>query len=305
MVGGQTTFDAASQPILEAAGIPEIGITPISAAATNGKNVFLPAACTGFESYEALIAYAVKDAHDTPLAGFVNDNDVSKAFATNVEATLKPINGGQGFVAMVPISNGIADFTPIGAAVARTSPAGVVSFAGAANGLNSMRATNQLSTSVRHFYFPWSWSVNQLLTSAPDAMSKLINAQGYPPLTDPRMKRMLNDLKAEHDRGDAQADPKSLIQRDIDAWVALQALNAVTKGLKTITAATVMNALNTEKNVKVGPFIPPWTPSAPGPSFFPRSANQTCYFVTYKNNQQVLLINHPVDVTDALAGKFS
>jgi ABC-type branched-subunit amino acid transport system substrate-binding protein len=305
MVGGYSTFDAASQPILEAAGIPEIGITPISAAATNGKNVFLPAACSGFESYEALIAYAVKVAHDSPIAGFVNDSSVAKSFATSVEDTLKPINGGQGFVAMVPVANGIADFTPIGAAVARTSPQAVVSFAGSTNGLNSMRATNQLSNSVRHFYFPWSWNLNQLLTTAPDAMSKLINAQGYPPLTDPRMARMLKDLKAEQARGNSLADPKNIDQRGVDAWVAFQALNAVTKGLTTINAQTVMNALNKVKDVKVGPFIPPWTPSAPGPSFFPRSANQTCYYVTYKNNQQVLLINHPVDVTNALAGKFS
>jgi ABC-type branched-subunit amino acid transport system substrate-binding protein len=305
LIGGNSSFDGVSQPILEAAGIPMIGISPITPAAVNGKNVWLPTSGSSLSAYLALVGYAVHVAHDVPLAGYVNDNSVSKAFATTVEDQLKPINGGQGFVAMVPIGPSVADFTPIGAAVARTNPLGVFSFAGSTNGLGGMRATNQISNTVRHFYFPWSWNLNQLKTSAPDAMTKLIHAQGYPPLSDPRMARMLKDLKAEEARGDALADPTNIDQRTVDAWVGMQALLAVTKGLKSYTPQTVTGALQTAKDVKVGPFIPPWTPSAPGPSFYPRGSNQFYYFVTYKNNEQVLLLKHPVTVTNALAGKFS
>jgi ABC-type branched-subunit amino acid transport system substrate-binding protein len=304
IVGGYTLYDSAVQPILEAAGIPEIGISPITSASSTGKNVYLPTAGASMLTYLALVGYAVHVAHDVPMAGFVNDNSVSKAFASDVETTLKQINGGQGFTTMVPIGPAVADFTPIGAAVARTNPLGVMSFAGSTNGLGGMRATNQVSNTVRHFYFPWSWNLNQIQSSAPDAIGKLINAQGYPPISDPRMAKFLKDLKAEAARGDKNADTQFIDQRTTDGWVGVQALNAVTKGLKTIDASTITDALNKAKNLKVGPFIPPWTPNAPGPAIFPRASNPYFYYVGYKNGQQVLLINHPVSEPDAIAGKF-
>jgi ABC-type branched-subunit amino acid transport system substrate-binding protein len=304
MVGGNSTFDGASQPILEAAGIPEICINPISTAATDGKNVYLASAGVGFIAYLALMGYAVHVAHDSPIAAYVNDNSVAKAFAGNVEDQLKQINGGQGWASLVAVPPATADFTPIGAAVARANPQGVFSLAGSTNGLNSMRAVNQLSSSIRHFYFPWSWSTDQLLTTAPDAMSKLIMAQPYPPLTDPRMARLARALKAEEARGDKLAGIQYQEGRTVDAWVGFQVLNTITKGMKSITAQTITNALNTAKNINIGPFIPPWTPSASGPSYYPRASNQSFWYVGYRNNQPYLLLNHPVSVPDALAGKF-
>jgi hypothetical protein len=171
--------------------------------------------------------------------------------------------------------------------------------------MNSMRAVSQLSSSVRHFYYPWAWSVDQLRANVPDAMSKLIIGSPYPPLTDPRMARMLKDLKAEQARGNSLANPDDMDQKTTDAWVALQALFAVTKGLKTITPQTITNALNSSRNVKVGSFVPPWTPTAVGPiAAYPRSSNPSCWYVGFKNNSPYLVINHPVTVPNALAGKF-
>jgi ABC-type branched-subunit amino acid transport system substrate-binding protein len=304
-VGVDSVFDSAIQPILEAAGIPMIASTPISPAAINGKNQWLPTGGASTNSYFAMVGYAVHVAHDIPIAGFVNDVGAAKAFASTVENMLKPINSGQGFAAMVTIPPGTADFTPIGAAVARVNPLGVMSFAGGTNGLSSMHAANQVSTGIRHFYFPWGTPPVQLQSGAPDVLPKLIHAQSVPPLTDPRMALLLKDLKADVARGDTLADPKYVDESALTGWIGVQALVAVTKGLKTITPQTITNALSTAKSLQVGPYIPPWTPNAPGPSFAPRAPNTSYYFVTYKNGQQVLLIKHPVTVADALAGKFS
>jgi ABC-type branched-subunit amino acid transport system substrate-binding protein len=303
-IGTDTNYDASSQPIFEAASIPEIAVTPISPAVVNGTNVFLPSPGASVSSYTALLGYAVHVAHDSTLAAFVTDVSVAKVFAANIENTLKTLDGGAGFAATVGVPPATGDFTPIGAAVARVSPQGVFSFTGSTNGINAMRAANQLSSSIRHFYFPWAWTQTQLQAIAPEAMPKLIQAQAYPPLTDPRMARMLKDLKAEVARGDSGADPKLMEQTGVDAWVGVQALFALTKGMKSITAQTLLARLNTAKNVNIGPFLPPWTPSAPGPSFYPRASNQNFYFVSYKNGQEYLLIQHPVTVQNALAGKF-
>jgi ABC-type branched-subunit amino acid transport system substrate-binding protein len=304
VVGGQSTFDASSVPILAAANIPEIGVQPISPAANNSPNFFLPGVGQ-LISYHAGVAYLIKKEHLTPVAAFTNDTPASLLFAGTVEGFLKDLNGGQGWSVNVRVPPSIGDFTPLGAAVNSTSPKAVVMLSGSTNGIGMDRAILQTGRSVERIVFPWAYSLQQIASGAPYTY-KIMHAAAYPPLTDPRMAKFVKDINAERKRGDQTADISIMEGRAVDGWVGLQALVAVTKGLKTIDNNTVLAALNSAHDIKIpGGFLPPWTPNAPGPAGLSRLSNQTVWYWSYDaNGKPKLLINHPVTLTDAENGKF-
>ncbi len=59
------------------------------------------------------------------------------------------------------------------------------------------------------------------------------------------------------------------------------------------------------KNLNVGPYLPPWTPSDPGPADSPRSSNTSVWYVGYKSSgAPYLLAPKAVSFADAAKGKF-
>jgi ABC-type branched-subunit amino acid transport system substrate-binding protein len=280
-----------------------IAIYPISPQANNGKNVFLP-------NMAPTIGYAVDQAyayykHETPIAAFTNDSVASKSFADVLEGQLKQCCGGTGYATNVLVPSVVGDFTPLAASLNRAAPKAVMVFAGSSNGFNMMKSIAATGTNVQHFYFVWANPTKFVYDSAGTAAAeKLIVAQAYPPFDDPRMKAFVKDMAAEKARGDINANLDAFEGRSVDAWVGVRALYAATRGMKDITAANITAKLNTAKDLNVGPFLPPWTPSEPGPAGLSRLSNTTVYLATYKNGKQVLVLQSPVKLSDAQAGKF-
>jgi hypothetical protein len=305
IVGGQNNSDALVQPIIDAAGIPQIGIGPISPAANTSKNNFffnVPSQIV----YESLAAYFVKRARLTPVAGAVTDNAAGQIFIVPIENTLKQVNNGTGFQPLVKVGPRTPDFAPVGASIAATGAKSIVLPTGGDNLWNTVRAVEAQSRSMQRYGFGNNVSVDLLRTSGGTAvMNKSVIASTYPPLTDRRMAAFRRDIDAQRKRGDINADINKLQPRDVDAWVGLKVLVAVTKGLNAINASTVTAALNRARNVNVGPFLPRWTPTAPGPNDGnPRASNTAVWFTGFRNGAPYLLVDHPVELADAIAGKF-
>jgi ABC-type branched-subunit amino acid transport system substrate-binding protein len=302
LVGGQVTFDALTQPLFEAAGIPMIAIYPISPQANNGKNVYLPnlAPTIGYEIDQAYAVYKKQ----TPIAAFTNDSSASKLFADVIEAQLKQV-WNMSYAKNVLVPTVVGDFTPLAAAVNTVAPKAVISYAGSTNFMNMMKAVNSTGTSVQNFYHVWAYTAKGLYAGAGAAATeKLILAGAYPTFDDPRMAAFVKDMNAEKARGDIHADISDFDARAVDGWVGLRVLFAITKGMKDITPANLMTALNSAHNLNVGPFLPPWTPTAAGPPNLSRLSNQTGFLSTFRNGKQVLLLKSPINLSDALQGKF-
>jgi ABC-type branched-subunit amino acid transport system substrate-binding protein len=302
LTGGLTVVgDALVQTIIQAAGIPMIAYDPIAPTSFNAPNVYLPQV-PAVLTYQGMMAYALKKEHQTLVAA-LNDTPAGRAFAAPLEQVLKDHNSGNGFAATVPVPPTTADFGPIGAALNRSGAQGLIMLVGGTNAFGTMRAVEAQGGTVKNYYVPPGFTLSQLQQNAGSALDKVIQPSTFPTYDHPTLKPLRNALEAQKARGDLNADFDKLNPFDFDAWLGIKALIAVTKNLKTISPATVTDALNKAKDVNLT-VVPKWTPSTPGPPNFTRVSNQTMWYIGFKNGKQVLLIDHPVNLNDAWNGKF-
>jgi hypothetical protein len=79
-------------------------------------------------------------------------------------------------------------------------------------------------------------------------------------------------------------------------WISTLAFVNVTKGLSEFTPQTVVQALQSAKDVDLLGLTPPRTPSTPGVSVFKSSSNHYVY-VSRFNGKEVVTNKTPIDVT--------
>jgi ABC-type branched-subunit amino acid transport system substrate-binding protein len=301
VVGGGGNWGSQTQPILQAAAIPEIAVTPTSTAEYNGQNFFPPQAAQLTE-FEAMIAYA---AHKLPkpIIAVYQDSPSAAGFVTLLEGTLKQADGGSGFSAKVAVPLTTADWAPVAAAIQAKNPGTVLALVGHIQAQALLQAMSSQGSSVKDVLLPPSFDLS-LVKAVGSMGNRIVTAQTYPPLSAPQMKPFIKDLTADAKRGNKNANINNVISTDIDAWVGLRVLFTVTKGLKTINAATVTAALQKAKNINLGGIIPAWTPSASGPPGFSRLSNQSAWVIGYKNGAQVALTKKATNVNSLISGKF-
>jgi ABC-type branched-subunit amino acid transport system substrate-binding protein len=301
ITGGVSLNDAISQPILEQAGIPIIGMNPESTQTFNGKNVYLPEVPT-FVSYEALLGYAVKN-NLLPVGLAVSDNIAGHAVAGIVEGALKQMTGGTGFVVSVPVEANTADFAPIAGSLIAAKPKSLLMIIGNPLEQGLMRALEAQGAGIAAYFTAPSFT---LANADQDGSlgNQLLTAQSFPAYNSPLMKQFRRDMAAEAATGDKDASLDTMSPYAVYGWLALHALEQVTKGLKTITAQTVTTALEHAKDIRLAGVMAPWTPSTPGPPGFSRVSNTSVWFVGFNDGQQVTLSNASVSLKDIEAGNF-
>jgi ABC-type branched-subunit amino acid transport system substrate-binding protein len=301
IAGGQSVFDANSQPILERAGIPMVGINPIATQVTNADNVYLPNAPT-VVSYEALAAYASRK-NLAPVGLAVADNPGGRSLAGIAENALKQASGGTGFVKTAPVAGDTADFAPIASALDDAKPKTALLLISITLAKGLTRALDAQGSEISTFYMSPAHSLDDIKSMGPSG-EKIMTAQSFPPLTHPSMKRFVDELKAEEEAGDKDAALDVQDSFSLEAWVAVQALEKVVADLDTIDAKSITAALDGAKDIEVGDFMSPWTPSAKGPKGFSRISNQSVWFVGYQGGKPVTLTDEPVLLQDVIAGNF-
>jgi ABC-type branched-subunit amino acid transport system substrate-binding protein len=298
LLGGNDNNDALSEPILQAGNIPTIAMTPNSPVMYTAPNVFVPQAPPLY-SYEATVGYAFHKGLGPVVPG-ITDVSGGHNYLQIVQTAAQA--AGVAMSNPVFISPSAVDFTPYAAAVDQESPGSVFCVCGFrlwGGLLQSLTADGS--------------RVKALLTSPTFALSdvqpygslvdKVITFQTIPPYNDPRMAVVLKQLAAEQARGDQAVALDKITPDNIDGWIALQILMKITSGMKQITGTNIINALHKSGPIKVAPFLT-WNPQTQGPAGYTNLSNTTGYFVGYKNGQQELLVNRPVTVAQALAGKF-
>jgi ABC-type branched-subunit amino acid transport system substrate-binding protein len=120
-----------------------------------------------------------------------------------------------------------------------------------------------------------------------------------PPLTAgdrfPALDRFRADMDAELAAGDLAAAPALRASGSLNTWLAVQVIARLAATLPTVTARTLLQALQTLPTVDTLGLTPPWTPGRTGPPLFPRITNGVGYFTTQRNGVEVLDDPTPFD----------
>jgi len=145
----------------------------------------------------------------------------------------------------------------------------------------------------------------QLKQVAPLAAKYLIGVSMFPPLSEASkyktLQAFIDEMEAEKAAGDSQAFDVSngVAVRDgyFMAWLSLHALADVMRQEHATTRAAVLNAMKTVKNVQIADFLPPWTPTTPGPTKgYPHLPYTSYWVIGYNNDLSTkLLTPDPID----------
>lgn len=297
--GGART-EGRAQPILEEAGIPIIGSGTSNPLIWNGRNSYMISQ-PSLLSYESLIGYGVHE-DLLPMAVTVADNPLGLQFASFLEGKLKELNGGQGFVKMIPVAATTTDYVPIAQAVTEAGAKSVLNVVPAPHVFGVARELESTGSKAAMMSVA-PLSVEELENAGPSA-GLMVTGFSYPPFGDPTMKRFRAEMAVEEAAGNEFASLKTASPYAAYGWVALQALEQVTKDMDTITAQSISKALDEAKDIDLGGIVPPWTPSKPGPAGMIRVSNASTWFAAFENGEMVALVDSAVSHEDIMAGHF-
>jgi ABC-type branched-subunit amino acid transport system substrate-binding protein len=306
MVGQIGLEDQVTQPILEAAGIPEVLMRATAESTLNSKNVYLVVGGTSL-SYAVVGGY-FKHKLNLPYNFMISDTPGSLGLQKSLLARFKA--AGASPVSQQRVNPQQADFAPVVAAAGKGGAQAVM-------GILPYQQVELFSRAAASAGSPFKTiSVQTLFTpkdadawGGVDALDKVISVVPLPPLNgpEPGIAVFKKDLAAEEATGDGDAAlDKQQVGQGFWAWLTVQALEAAVKQAKTtdVSKAGLKKAMDSAKDLDMMGLIKPWTPSKPGPPGLGRLSNDAYYVVGYKQGEPYLITPEPVSVSDALAGTF-
>ena len=305
VVGGVMLSGAPVNAILQAAKIPQIGIYPTTAAEYNAPNVFLLGG-QGAYDWQVTTAYAANQG--ARISFVANDNAASTGNKPVLQGVAVKASNGTGFVNSVTVPTAVADFSPLVASAEKGgATAALVYLDPGGNGKQFMLAAEAANAPFKYYIRVGSdMSLAQAMGSA---AAKMIDASPFPiGGGKPLLQRFYKELAIEKKSGDAFADASLTRTSSLGTWLGYYVVEKLVKTGKVkgnVTAASLMKAMNSAKNINMGGVIPPWTPTAPGPTGFSRVSNPYMYITSYTTSgQPKLLAPKPVTVAQAIAGKY-
>jgi ABC-type branched-subunit amino acid transport system substrate-binding protein len=284
-------------PVLEAAGIPIIGITANTHADYTSPIVYpLDAGTSGVFLLDAA---ALIKAGSTKIAVTHGTSQGSVDVANAAEDGIK--KGGAEAVDL-PVASAQTDMLPICSQLQSDHVDGVVMNLPQNSTLALLTACHQLGiTDIRWAGYPAAFTADAIKQLGPLA-DGVIYGSGLPPLnssttTYPKLADFFNEMQAEEKAGDGDAARVGLEEAALRAWTSVHILADLASQLPAdgVTAASVTDALNKATNIDTG-LYPPWTPSQAGPSAFPRVSNPFEFAITIKGGEEALLFPDPLNV---------
>jgi branched-chain amino acid transport system substrate-binding protein len=108
------------------------------------------------------------------------------------------------------------------------------------------------------------------------------------------------DMDAELAAGDADAAPGLRSGGPLAAWLSVEVIARILATLPRLDAAALLSALRTQPTVDTLGLTPTWTPGHTGPKPFPRVTNPFGYLITQRNGVDVLADTQPFNTALAL-----
>jgi ABC-type branched-subunit amino acid transport system substrate-binding protein len=308
MAGGNDLNGASLATILGKAGIAEVGINAISGGELNAPNVFIMDST--IPGYVVTIGYIAAHHQKMSLAGA--DNSTAHQLYNIVAGAATSVHNPYVSQTLVPPT--AADMQPFVQSSIRGNPPAIMDFFGQAQEaqfVSGLAKVGNTATVYTADGFPSAASAKML--GGPAEMDRIVSFGSLLPLQDtanPLIKQFTTELAAQAATGDADAQLSQQSFGSLSGWLSLWILQQFVKNgtlnADNITAATVMHAFKTAKNINMEGVMPPWTPNAAGPKGEVRVSNPYYYMWKYTNggSKIQLLYKKPVNDAQALAGKF-
>lgn len=285
---------AAVVDVLEAAGIPRIGLGPTNLAEFQ-SGVSYPISAGVIAAYIGT-AVGFKEDGNTKICLIRTDAPTGATF----RAFLTPMFNAVGvdIICDVAVATGATDYTPYVAEVQRANPDAVLISHSKDVGTQLIAAMSQLNAKLPMGGNPGTFDI-ETMRKYKEITKGTVLSESYPYPSQnnvksfPGLKQFFADMKAS---GKKRLDPKGIRTTAFGPWIATLAFVNVTKDLDTFTPASVVQALQSARSVDLMGLTPPWTPSTPGFSVFKSSSNHYVY-VSRFDGKNVVTGKQPVDVT--------
>jgi ABC-type branched-subunit amino acid transport system substrate-binding protein len=280
--------------VLEAAGIPRIGLGPTNIAEF-GSSVSYPISAGVIAAYIGT-AVGFEQDNNTKICLIRTDAPTGATF----RAFLTPMFTAVGveIVCDVAVATGATDYAPYIAEVQRANPDAILISHSDDVGTQLIAAMSQLNAELPMGGNPGTYDIDTL-RKYKDITKGTVLSESFPyPSKNnvknfPGLKQFFADMKAS---GKKNLDPATIRPTSFSPWIATLAFVNVTKDVDTFTPASVVQALQSAKDVDLMGLTPAWTPSTPGFSVFTSSSNHYVY-VSRFNGKNVVTDKEPVDVT--------
>jgi ABC-type branched-subunit amino acid transport system substrate-binding protein len=280
--------------VLEKAGIPRIGIggTDIS---EFQSTVSYPISAGVIAAYLGT-AVGFKEDGNTKICLMRTDAPTGATFKGFLAPSFTAI--GVDIDCDVAVATGATDYAPYIAEVQRSNPEAILISHSDAVATQLIGAMAQLNAKIPLGGNPGSFTIDTLRKyKAITKGTVLSDSFPYPSQVNvkafPGLKQYFADMKAS---GKSSLSVSKLKTSYFAPWISTLAFVNVTKGLSEFTPQTVVQALQSAKDVDLLGLTPPWTPSTPGFSVFKSSSNHYVY-VSRFNGKEVITDKQPIDVT--------
>ena len=280
--------------VLQKAGIPRIGIggTDLSEFTSS---VSYPISAGVIAAYLGTAVGFKQDHHDK-ICLVRTDAPTGATFRAFLTPSFTAI--GVDITCDIAVATGATDYSPYIAQLQRENPQAVLISHSDAVTTQLIAAMGQLNAKLPMGGNPGSFTLDTLRKYSSTTKGTVLSESfPYPAQANvknfPGLKRYFADMKASKNK---DLSPARLKTADFSAWIATLAFVNVTKSLDSFTPASVLQALQTAKNVDLLGLTPAWTPSTPGFSVFKSSSNHFVY-VSRFNGKNVVTDKNPIDVT--------
>ena len=251
---------------------------------------------TGIVGAYVADAVGFKDRNKTKVVLVRTDAATGGAFRGFISPPFEA--AGVEVVGDVAIATGSTDYSPYVADIQRSDPDAVLLAIDDTTAAQLIAAMEQLDYQVLLGGHPGTFTLESLRKFKDNTKGTLLSESfPYPSQnnvkTFPGLKQFFADMKAS---GKEILDPKQLQPTSFYPWISTLGFVNATKGLDSVTKESVVQALETVKDVDLMGLAPPWTPSTPGFSFFGSVSNHFVY-VSRFDGKNVVTEKEPIDIT--------
>lgn len=280
--------------VLEAAGIPRIGLGPTNIAEF-GSSVSYPISAGVIAAYIGT-AVGFKADGNTKICLIRTDAPTGASFRGFIAPMFEAV--GVDIVCDVAVATGATDYAPYVAEVQRANPDAVLISHSQDVGTQLIASMAQLNAKFPLGGNPGTFDLDTMRKYQDITKGTVVSESfPYPSKNNvknfPGLKQFFADMKAS---GKKNLNPKGIRTTTFGPWIATLAFVNATKDLDEFSNTSVTQALESAQDIDLLGLTPAWTPSTPGFSVFESSSNHNVY-VSRFDGKNVVTDDEPVDVT--------
>jgi ABC-type branched-subunit amino acid transport system substrate-binding protein len=288
--GNLTSFGMLESPILDEAGIAQVGTTALSPEESMLPTSFPIEGGLGEQLAGAIYSMKRRGLHSI----FVVAYDQPTGKVADMQIRNVAARAGVDFAGDVYMPSAAGTFGPYVQAAIQSKADVLVPALPGGPLLRLLAASNQAGAKYHVAYPGGELEPREIATlgGAKGVTDGSLQFFGLPPPSAadrfPAVRTFQVNMDAEFASGDKGAAPDQRTTGTLMVWLAVEIISRIASTLPTVDAQSVLHALTTSPTVDTLGLTPPWTPGKNGPPPFTRVTNRFGYFITQRGGQEVL-----------------